>query len=167
MPEGFTEMFARRLDETCAMSVKEAQSGDLLLAGRVLICPGSRHIKVKKLPLGNIAVLGDDPRVNGHRPSVDVLFKSLAEDFGEKALAVIMTGMGDDGAQGLGMVKAAGGMTIAQSEESCVVFGMPKAAIERGFATRVVALEALANTLQSQCMANRAGASQSSAAGQS
>jgi two-component system chemotaxis response regulator CheB len=167
MPEGFTEMFARRLDETCAMSVKEAQSGDLLLAGRVLICPGSRHIKVKKLPLGNIAVLGDDPRVNGHRPSVDVLFKSLAEDFGEKGLAVIMTGMGDDGAQGLGMVKAAGGMTIAQSEESCVVFGMPKAAIERGFATRVVALEALANTLQSQCMANRAGASQSSAAGQS
>lgn len=159
MPEGFTEMFARRLDETCAMSVKEAQSGDLLLAGRVLICPGSRHLKVKKLPLGNIAVLGDDPRVNGHRPSVDVLFKSLAEDFGEKALAVIMTGMGDDGAQGLGLVKAAGGMTIAQSEESCVVFGMPKAAIERGFATRVVALEALANTLQSQCMPNRAGAS--------
>ena len=105
--------------------------------------------------------------MNGHRPSVDVLFKTVAEEFGEKALAVLMTGMGDDGAQGLGMVKAAGGMTIAQSEESCVVFGMPKAAIERGFATRVVALEAMANTLQSQCMANRAGAGLSSVAGQS
>jgi two-component system, chemotaxis family, protein-glutamate methylesterase/glutaminase len=105
--------------------------------------------------------------VNGHRPSVDVLFKTVAEEFGEKALAVLMTGMGDDGAQGLGLVKAAGGMTIAQSEESCVVFGMPKAAIERGFATRVVALEALANTLQSQCMANRVGTGLSSVAGQS
>jgi two-component system chemotaxis response regulator CheB len=167
MPEGFTEMFARRLDESCAVGVKEAQSGDLLLAGRVLICPGSRHIKVKKLALGNVVVLSDEPRVNGHRPSVDVLFKTVAEEFGEKALAVLMTGMGDDGAQGLGLVKAAGGMTIAQSEESCVVFGMPKAAIERGFAIRVVALEALANTLQSQCMANRAGAGLSSVAGQS
>jgi two-component system chemotaxis response regulator CheB len=167
MPEGFTEMFARRLDESCAVGVKEAQSGDLLLAGRVLICPGSRHIKVKKLALGNVAVLSDEPRVNGHRPSVDVLFKTVAEEFGQKALAVLMTGMGDDGAQGLGLVKAAGGMTIAQSEESCVVFGMPKAAIERGFAIRVVALEALANTLQSQCMANRAGAGLSSVAGQS
>jgi two-component system chemotaxis response regulator CheB len=167
MPEGFTEMFARRLDESCAVGVKEAQSGDLLLAGRVLICPGSRHIKVKKLALGNVVVLSDEPRVNGHRPSVDVLFKTVAEEFGERALAVLMTGMGDDGAQGLGLVKAAGGMTIAQSEESCVVFGMPKAAIERGFAIRVVALEALANTLQSQCMANRAGAGLSSVAGQS
>ena len=72
--------------------------------------------------------------VNGHRPSVDVLFKSVAEEFGDKSIAALMTGMGDDGAQGLGMVKAAGGMTIAQSEESCVVFGMPKAAIERGYA---------------------------------
>jgi two-component system chemotaxis response regulator CheB len=166
MPEGFTEMFARRLDESCSVGVKEAQSGDLLLAGRVLICPGSRHIKVKKLALGNVVVLSDEPKVNGHRPSVDVLFKTVAEEFGEKALAVLMTGMGDDGAQGLGLIKAAGGMTIAQSEESCVVFGMPKAAIERGFATRVVALEAMANTLQSQCMASRAGAGLSSGAGQ-
>ena len=155
MPEGFTEMFARRLDEICAISVKEAQSGDVLLAGRVLICPGSRHIKVKRLPLGDVAVLSDEPRVNGHRPSADVLFKSLAEEFGPKGLAVLMTGMGDDGAQGLGMVKAAGGMTIAQNEESCVVYGMPKAAIERGFALRVVGLDMMANTLQAQCMAER------------
>jgi two-component system chemotaxis response regulator CheB len=155
MPEGFTEMFARRLDETCALEVKEAQSGDLLLAGRVLVCPGSRHIKVKRLSLGDVVVLNDEPRVNGHRPSVDVLFKSVAEEFRERGVAVLMTGMGEDGAQGMGLVKAAGGTTIAQSEESCVVFGMPKAAIERGYAIRVVALEALANTLQSLCLVTR------------
>jgi two-component system, chemotaxis family, protein-glutamate methylesterase/glutaminase len=151
MPEGFTEMFARRLDECCAIRVKEAVSGDLLLPGRALVCPGNRHLKVKRLPLGEVAVLSDDSRVNGHRPSVDVLFKSVAEEFGARGIAVIMTGMGEDGAAGMGAVRAAGGMTIAQSEDSCVVFGMPKAAIERGFATRVVALEALANTLQAQC----------------
>jgi two-component system chemotaxis response regulator CheB len=151
MPEGFTEMFARRLDETCAISVKEAISGDLLLAGRALICPGNRHVKVKKMPLGEVAVLSDDPRVNGHRPSADVLFRSLADEFGPRGVAVLMTGMGDDGASGMGSVRGAGGMTIAQSEDSCVVFGMPKAAIERGFATRVVALEALPNTLVAQC----------------
>jgi len=155
MPEGFTEMFARRLDEICSISVKEAQSGDLLLAGRALICPGSRHLKVKKLPLGDVAILSDEPRVNGHRPSVDVLFKSVAEEFGTRGIAVLMTGMGDDGAQGMGAVREAGGMTIAQSEESCVVFGMPKAAIERGYATRVVALDGLAHTLLAQCTSDR------------
>jgi two-component system chemotaxis response regulator CheB len=151
MPENFTEMFARRLDETCALRVKEAQSGDLLMPGRVLICPGSRHLKVKKLPLGNVALLSDEPRIRGHRPSADVLFRSAAEEFGAQTVAVIMTGMGDDGAEGLGTVKAAGGMTIAQSEDSCVVFGMPKAAIDRGYATRIVGLEALASTLVAQC----------------
>ena len=151
MPEGFTEMFARRLDECCAIRVKEAVSGDLLVAGRALICPGNRHIKVKKMPLGEIAVLCDDPRVNGHRPSADVLFRSLAEEFGSRGVAVLMTGMGEDGASGMGVVRAARGVTIAQSEDSCVVFGMPKAAIERGYVTRVVALDALANTLQAQC----------------
>jgi two-component system chemotaxis response regulator CheB len=151
MPEGFTDMFARRLDECCAIDVKEAQSGDLLLAGRALICPGNRHMRVKRMPLGNIAVLSDDPRVNGHRPSVDVLFRSVAQEFGANAIAVIMTGMGDDGADAMGAVKTAGGMTIAQSEDSCVVYGMPKAAIEKGNATRVVPLDALANTLQAQC----------------
>ena len=155
MPEGFTEMFARRLDEICTVGVKEAQSGDVLLAGRVLICPGSRHLKVKRLPLGDVAVLSDEPRVNGHRPSADVLFRSLADEFGPKGIAVLMTGMGDDGAQGMGAVKAAGGLTIAQNEESCVVYGMPKAAIDRGFAIRVVGLDVLANTLQVQCMADR------------
>lgn len=151
MPDGFTEMFARRLDECCSLNVKEAQSGDLLLAGRVLICPGNRHLKVKRLPLGDIAVLADDPQVNGHRPSADVMFKSVADEFGERAIGVLMTGMGEDGAHGLGLVKAAGGLTIAQGEQSCVVFGMPKAAIERGHAMRVIELENMAATLQAQC----------------
>jgi two-component system chemotaxis response regulator CheB len=151
MPEGFTDMFARRLDELCSLRVKEAQSGDMLQAGRVLVCPGSRHIKVKRLAMGELVMLNEEPRVNGHRPSVDVLFHSVAEEFGSHAVAVLMTGMGDDGAEGLGAVKRAGGMTIAQSEESCVVFGMPRVAIERGYAMRVVALDVLSSTLQALC----------------
>jgi two-component system chemotaxis response regulator CheB len=151
MPEGFTEMFARRLDELSPLRVKEAQSGDALQAGRVLVCPGSRHMKVKRLAMGDVVVLNNDAPVNGHRPSVDVLFQSVAEEFGPLAVGVLMTGMGEDGAQGLGSVKKAGGMTIAQSEESCVVFGMPKAAIERGYAIRVVALDTLSAALQALC----------------
>jgi two-component system, chemotaxis family, protein-glutamate methylesterase/glutaminase len=151
MPESFTEMFARRLDEVCAIRVKEAQSGDILQAGRALICPGNRHLKVKRMPLGDVVVLTDDEKVNGHRPSVDVLFRSVAEEFGSKVVAVLMTGMGDDGAEGLGVVKHSGGVTIAQSEDSCVVYGMPKAAIERGYATRVVPLDTLGSVLTAQC----------------
>jgi two-component system chemotaxis response regulator CheB len=156
MPEGFTEMFARRLNECCAIDVKEAQSGDLLIAGRALICPGNRHIKVRRMPMGNIVVLSDEPRVNGHRPSVDVLFRSVATEFASRAIGVLMTGMGDDGAYGLGLLKSAGALTIAQSEDSCVVYGMPKAAIERGYATRVVPLDMMANTLTIQCSPQRA-----------
>lgn len=151
MPDGFTDMFARRLDEICPLRVKEAQSGDMLQAGRVLICPGSRHMKVKRLPLGDIVVLSDEPRVNGHRPSADVLLRSVAEEFKSSAVGVLMTGMGDDGAEGLGAIKKEGGMTLAQSEESCVVFGMPKAAIERGYVVRIVGLDILGATLQALC----------------
>ncbi len=154
MPEGFTEMFSRRLNECCAIDVKEAQSGDLLIAGRALICPGDRHIKVRRMPLASTVVLSDEERVNGHRPSVDVLFRSAAE-FGSRAIGVLMTGMGDDGAAGMGVIKDAGGMTMAQTEDTCVVFGMPKAAIERGFAMRVVPLELLANALINQCNPER------------
>lgn len=154
MPDGFTDMFARRLDELCALRVKEAQSGDVLLAGRVLICPGNRHIKVKRLPLGDVVVLSDEARVNGHRPSADVLLRSLGEEFKSQAVGLLMTGMGDDGAEGLGAVKREGGMTIAQSESSCVVYGMPKAAIDRGYAIRVVALDVMSATLQALCGRN-------------
>jgi two-component system chemotaxis response regulator CheB len=151
MPDGFTDMFARRLDELSPLRVKEAQSGDLLQPGRVLICPGSRHMRVKRLPMGDIVVLGDDPRVNGHRPSVDVLLNSVAEEFHVQSIGVLMTGMGDDGAEGLGAIRKHGGMTIAQSEDSCVVYGMPKAAIDRGYAIRVVGLEVMGATLQALC----------------
>jgi two-component system, chemotaxis family, protein-glutamate methylesterase/glutaminase len=165
MPENFTEMFARRLDELCSLRVKEAQSGDSLQAGRVLICPGNRHIKVKRMALGDVVVLNDDTRVNGHRPSADVLFHSVAREFGSQAIAALMTGMGDDGAEGLGAVKKAGGMTIAQSEESCVVYGMPKAAIERGYATRVITLDGMAATLQALCGRNESHIEKESGAG--
>jgi len=151
MPEGFTDMFARRLDELSPLRVKEAQSGDLLQPGRVLICPGSRHMKVKRLPMGDVVVLSDEPRVNGHRPSVDVLMRSVAEEFRAQAVGVLMTGMGDDGAEGLGAIKKEGGMTIAQNEESCVVYGMPKVAIERGYAVRVIGLDVIGATLQALC----------------
>jgi two-component system, chemotaxis family, protein-glutamate methylesterase/glutaminase len=155
MPHGFTGMFANRLNECCAIDVKEAQSGDLLIAGRALICPGDRHIKVRRMPLGNTVVLSDDPRVNGHRPSADILFRSVANEFGTRSIGLLMTGMGEDGASGMGLIKNAGGLTIAQNEESCVVFGMPKAAIERGYVARVLPLEALANTLNGQCNPER------------
>jgi two-component system, chemotaxis family, protein-glutamate methylesterase/glutaminase len=147
MPEGFTEMFAKRLDECCPLEVHEARSGDLLLAGRVLICPGNRHIMVRRMPRGDMVVLSDGPPVNGHRPSADVLFHSVAQEFGLLAVGVLMTGMGDDGAEGLGAIKGAGGMTIAQSEESCVVSGMPRAAILKGYANKVVPLEGMGSFL--------------------
>jgi two-component system chemotaxis response regulator CheB len=151
MPAGFTETFAKRLNESCLLEVKEAQSGDLLSAGRVLVCPGDRHMRVRRMPLGDVVVLSDDPKVNGHRPSVDVLFRSVGPEFGADAVGLLMTGMGEDGAEGLGAMKSHGALTIAQDEASSVVFGMPRAAIERGFATRVVSLDALANTLIAHC----------------
>lgn len=151
MPEGFTELFAQRLNECCALDVQEARSGDLLLAGRVLVCPGNRHMMVRRMPRGDMAVLSDAPPVNGHRPSADVLFHSVAQEFGLTAVGVIMTGMGDDGAEGLGAIKAAGGTTIAQSEDTCVVSGMPRAAIVKGYATKVAHLDVISSLLVSQC----------------
>ena len=155
MPEGFTEMFAKRLDECCALEVQEARSGDLLLAGRVLICPGNRHIMVRRMPRGDMAVLSDGPPVNGHRPSADVLFHSVSQEFGLTAVGVLMTGMGDDGAEGLGAIKAAGGMTVAQSEDTCVVSGMPRAAIIKGYANKIIPLDGVAAFLMSNCGSER------------
>jgi two-component system chemotaxis response regulator CheB len=159
MPAGFTDTFARRLNESCAVEVKEAQSGDLISAGRVLICPGDRHMRVRRMPLGDVVLLSGDPRVNGHRPSVDVLFHSVAQEFGSDSIGLLMTGMGEDGADGLGGMKHAGALTIAQDEESSVVFGMPRVAIERGYATRIVPLEAIASTLITHCGIQRSAPS--------
>jgi two-component system chemotaxis response regulator CheB len=156
MPEGFTEMFARRLDDCSPLFVQEAKSGDLLLAGRVLLSPGNRHIMVRRMPRGDMVVLSDAAPVNGHRPSADFLFHSVAQEFGPLAIGVLMTGMGEDGAEGLGAIKAAGGLTIAQSEETCVVSGMPRAAINKGYATKIIPLEGLASFLVAQCGTDRA-----------
>lgn len=158
MPEGFTEMFAKRLNECCALEVHEARSGDLLLAGRVLICPGNRHMMVRRMPRGDMVVLSDGPPVNGHRPSADVLFHSVAQEFGLTAVGVLMTGMGDDGAEGLGAIKASGGMTIAQSEDTCVVSGMPRAAILKGYANKIVPLEGMGSYLVHHYGAERSSA---------
>ena len=157
MPEGFTEMFARSLDECSALDVHEARSGDLLLAGRVLLCPGNRHMMVRRMPRGDIVVLNDAAPVNGHRPSVDVLFHSVAQEFGLTGVGVLMTGMGDDGAAGLGAIKSAGGMTIAQSEETCVVAGMPRAAIVKGYVNKVISLDGLAAYLVKEYGNERSG----------
>jgi len=161
MPEGFTEMFARRLDECCALDVQEARSGDLLVAGRALICPGNRHMMVRRMPRGDMAVLSDGAPVNGHRPSADVLFHSVAQEFALTAVGIIMTGMGEDGSEGLGAIKSAGGTTIAQSEDSCVVAGMPRAAILKGYVNEIVSLDSLASHLISQYGADRSSADKS------
>lgn len=147
MPPCFTEVFAMRLNAVCGISVKEADHGDPLVPGRAFIAPGDRHLKVRKKPQGAIAILSQAPPVNGHRPSADVLFRSAAEEYGDKATGLIMTGMGVDGADAIGEIKKGGGLTIAQDEKSCVVFGMPKAAIHKQHVNLVVSLEDMADTL--------------------
>jgi two-component system chemotaxis response regulator CheB len=157
MPEGFTDMFARRLDECCALEVQEAKSGDMLIAGRVLICPGNRHMMVRRMPRGDMVVLSDTPPINGHRPSADVLFHSVAQEFGLTSVGIIMTGMGEDGAEGIGAIKASGGMTVAQSEETCVVSGMPRAAMLKGFIHKVLPLDNMAGYLITNYGSDRGG----------
>jgi chemotaxis response regulator CheB len=115
-------------------------------------------MKVRRMEHGDVAILVDQPRVNGHRPSVDVLFHSVAQEFGSKAIGVLMTGMGEDGAAGLGAIQAAGGFTIAQSPETCIVDSMPRSAIERGFVSKVVSLADIANVLQAKCSPERSAA---------
>ena len=151
MPEGFTGMFARRLNECSSIHISEALSGDILRPGRAFVCPGNRHLKIRRTPQGDMIALVDQAPVNGHRPSVDVLFRSVAKELGKESVAVLMTGMGDDGADAMQDVQAAGGLTIAQSMDSCVVDSMPRAAIEAGYAARVVSLESLPSVLQVLC----------------
>lgn len=150
MPPGFTEVFASRLNKICEIEVKEARDGDLVLPGRALIAPGGIHLKVKRTSIGAIVVLSKRQPVNSHRPSVDVLFDSVAAEYGPNALGVIMTGMGDDGAEGIGKIKRAGGRTIAQDESTSVVFGMPRVAIERGYVDRVVPLDRMSSVIMGE-----------------
>ena len=132
MPEKFTAMYAQRLDAVCAMDVREARDGDRLERGVVLIAPGGKHMQLRKAVGQYFAVVADGPTVNRHKPSVDVLFRSAAECAGADALAIILTGMGDDGARGMKQMHDRGARTVAQDEASCVVFGMPKEAIRMG-----------------------------------
>src|SRR5262249_50075969 len=144
MPEKFTAAFARRLDGLCRVEVKEAEDGDSVLRGRVLIAPGNRHTLLQRSGARYYVSVQDGPLVSRHRPSVDVLFRSAARYAGRNATGIIMTGMGDDGAHWLKEMKTAGALTIAQDEATSVVFGMPREAIELGAADKVLPLQTLA-----------------------
>lgn len=144
MPEMFTRSFANRLNSICKVSVKEARHGDTVIPGHVLIAPGNRHMLVKRSGARYYVEINDGPPVNRHRPSVDVLFRSVAQYAGRNSLGIIMTGMGDDGAKGLLEMKTAGALTIAQDEKTSVVFGMPREAIRLGAATKILPLDDMA-----------------------
>jgi two-component system chemotaxis response regulator CheB len=144
MPEMFTRAFAERLNKDCAVEVKEAADGDRIECGRVLIAPGNYHLLVQRSGVSYMAHVTDGPLVSRHRPSVDVLFRSVAKSAGNNSVGVLMTGMGDDGAQGLLEMRNAGAHTIAQDEATCVVFGMPKEAISRGAAKEILPLRLIA-----------------------
>ncbi|MCM2308730.1 MAG: chemotaxis response regulator protein-glutamate methylesterase [Sulfuritalea sp.] len=141
MPERFTAMFAERLNSLCALEVREAQNGDRVAPGRALIAPGGRHMMLRRSGARYYVEVADGPPVNRHKPSVDVLFRSVAQVAGRNALGVIMTGMGDDGARGMKEMHDAGALTIAEDESSCVVFGMPREAIRHGGVDRIVPLD--------------------------
>lgn len=151
MPESFTQSFARRLDSLCKVSVKEAQNNDTVMTGRALIAPGNFHTLLKRSGARYFVEIRTGPLVSRHRPSVDVLFRSTARYAGGNALGVIMTGMGDDGAQGMLEMKKAGAFTIAQDEQTSVVFGMPHEAIKRGAVDKVLPLEAITEKVMRQC----------------
>jgi two-component system chemotaxis response regulator CheB len=149
MPEKFTAAFARRLDGLCNVEVKEAETGDRLIAGRALIAPGGFHMEIQRSGAQYITKVFRGPAVNRHCPSVDVLFRSTARAAGRNALGILLTGMGDDGARGLLEMRNAGGRTIAQDEASCVVFGMPKEAINLGAAKEILPLWKIPAVLES------------------
>ena len=155
MPEGFTDAFAKRLNNICRVEVAEACHRDPILPGRALVAPGNRHLMIKRGSDQYYVELRDGPPVCRHRPSVDVLFRSAALYAGANAVGVIMTGMGDDGARGLVEMRQAGAYTIAQDEASCVVFGMPREAIQRGAAQSVVPLGRIPEQVLRVCSGNR------------
>ena len=149
MPVGFTKSLAERLDARSVVPVREATDGELVTRGSVLIAPAGRHMKIRRRGQETRVWLDDEPRSALHRPSVDVLMASVAKGYGEHALGVVLTGMGSDGVEGLRAIRAAGGMTLAESEESCVIYGMPKAAVEAGVVDRSVPLPRVADEILS------------------
>lgn len=151
MPEKFTAAFAQRLNQLCRCEVREAVDGDRVIPGLVLIAPGGKHMQLRRSGAQYRVGVADGPPVNRHKPSVDVLFRSVANTAGRNALGIIMTGMGDDGAQGLLAMRQAGAHTIAQDQESSVVFGMPREAIEVGAAMEVLPLGGMAEAIAGRC----------------
>jgi two-component system, chemotaxis family, protein-glutamate methylesterase/glutaminase len=151
MPEKFTAAFAARLDRECLITVKEAENNDTVMRGTALIAPGARHTLLKRSGARYYVEVRDGPLVCRHRPSVDVLFRSAARYAGGNAVGIILTGMGDDGAQGLLEMHQANAKTFAQDEESCVVFGMPHEAIKLGAVDKVLPLDAIAHELVRAC----------------
>jgi len=147
MPPGFTYEFANSLNKICPLEVKEAQEGDLVKPGRILIAQGGKHLLVEKKPLGVIAHISDAPPQSGHRPSADVLFASVAEQFQNRALGIIMTGMGKDGAASLTRLYQEGSRTIGQDEASAIVYGMPRVAYEMGGVMEQVSLSNMASVI--------------------
>ena len=147
LPQPFTRLFAARLDTMCALKIKEAAQGDILHPGHVYIAPGNQHLRLGRGVSGWVTLLSDDPLLNGHRPAVDHLFDSVAQQAGRHAVGVILSGMGADGAAGLLRMKQAGAMTLGQDAASCVVYGMPRAACEMGAVTRQVPLDAVAREI--------------------
>lgn len=147
MPEGFTKSFSNSLDQISRLSVKEAETGDKLYRGRVLIAPGNKHMLIKRIGKEYFVEVKEGPLVNRHRPSVDVLFRSAARYAGANAIGVILTGMGNDGAKGMKEMHDAGARNIAQDEQSCVVYGMPKEAVREGGVDDVVALDKITQHL--------------------
>ena len=147
MPEAFTKTFAKRLDGLCKIAVKEAEHGERILPGHGYLAPGNRHLLLKRSGANYVTELSDGPPVNRHRPSVDVLFRSTANCAGKNSLGIIMTGMGDDGAAGMLEMHQVGAYTLAQDEQSCVVFGMPKEAIAFGGVDEIVPLQDLSQRL--------------------
>jgi two-component system, chemotaxis family, protein-glutamate methylesterase/glutaminase len=144
MPEHFTRSFADRLNSLCKMTVKEAETNDSVIRGRVLIAPGSKHMLLQRSGARYFVEVRDGPLVSRHRPSVDVLFRSTARYAGKNAIGIIMTGMGDDGAKGMKEMKEVGAYTIAQDEATSIVFGMPAEAIKRGGVDKILALPLIA-----------------------
>ncbi len=148
MPEKFTAAFAERLNRVCEIEVLEAQNGDRVIPGRALVAPGGRHMQVKRSGAQYHVEILDAPPVNRHRPSVDVLFRSVAKCAGRNALGIIMTGMGDDGALGMREMHEAGAATVAQDEKTCVVYGMPKEAVKLGAVDKILPLDSIAATIE-------------------
>lgn len=147
MPASFTRAFADRLNDASAMKVKEAESGDTVMPGLALVAPGDRHMVLRRSGTRYFVETKGGPPVNRHRPSVDVMFQSVAMAAGRNAIGAILTGMGADGVGGLNAMREAGAPTFAQDEASCVVFGMPKVALETGAAERAVSLDNMTSVL--------------------